>query len=56
MAGAGGEVERGVTRVGPCVDVAALFDEVRYDLVAITGDGLVERSVTKDSSPIVESV
>ena len=56
MASTDGKVERGATHVGPCIDIGSLFNKEWYDLVLVTRDSLVERSVAKNSSPVVESV
>ena len=56
MAGTDGKVERGATHVGSCIDIGSLFNKEWYDLVLVTRDSLVERSVAKNSSPVVESV
>ena len=56
MAGTDGKVERGATHDGSCIDIGSLFNKEWYDLVLVTRDSLVERSVAKNSSPVVESV
>ena len=56
MAGTDGKVERGATHVGSCIDIGSLFNKEWYDLVLVTRDSFVERSVAKNSSPVVESV
>ena len=56
MASTDGKVERSATHVGSCIDIGSLFNKEWYDLVLVTRDSLVERSVAKKSSPVVESV
>ena len=56
MAGTDGKVERSATHVGSCIDIGSLFNKEWYDLVLVTRYSLVERSVAKNSSPVIESV
>lgn len=56
MASTGCKVKRCVARISPGVNVSTLINEIRDDFGSVAGDSFVKRSVSKNTSSIVESI